>query len=257
MDRLERIESTNEMLIAAMRGERADIWTALPGIVQSFDPAKMTCSVQPTIRFRILPPAMNTYKSATAIMDPSGQFMWDQMPLMTDCPVQFPGGGGVTLTFPIAKGDEVLLVIASRCIDAWWAYGGIQNQNAARMHDLSDGFVIPQVRSQARKFTVSSTAAQIRNDAGTAYIEMNATTGAVAVVCPTATVTASTSATVTAPTVTINGNLAVNGTITATGLLTAASATISGTLTNGGKDIGPSHVHTGVQTGLGNTGGIL
>ena len=270
MDRKERIEDINEVLLAALRGERADIWTALPGIVEAFDPVKMTCSVQPSVRFRILPPALNSYSSPTMTVDPSGQFAWDQMPLMTDCPVQFPGGGGVTLTFPLQVGDEVLLIIASRCIDAWWAYGGIQNQTASRMHDLSDGFVIPQVRSQARKFTVSSTAAQIRNDAGTAYIELNATTGDVNIVCPSATVTASGSVTVdagiaivTAATVTINGNVTVNGTITATGTVTAPSASITGAmnvagaLTNAGKNIGPAHVHTGVQTGPGNTGGIL
>ena len=29
----------------------------------------------------------------------------------------FPGGGGFALTFPVAAGDECLVVFASRCID--------------------------------------------------------------------------------------------------------------------------------------------
>ena len=271
MNRNERFENTNETLLAAVKGERADIWTAIPAIVQSFNPVAMTCAVQPTIRFRVLPPASLSYNTPTMTVAPSGQFIWDQMPLLTDCPVQFPGGGGVTLTFPINPGDEVLVILASRCIDAWWAYGGIQNQNAMRMHDLSDGFIIPQVRSQPRKFTVSTTSAQLRNDAGTAYIQLNATSGEVDVVAPTITATAAgtitatagTSATVTAPIVTINGNLAVTGTISAGGAVSAPSltvagnATINGTLTNAGKDIGPTHKHSGVTVGSGNTGSMV
>jgi hypothetical protein len=67
-------------------------------------------------------------------------------------------------------------VFASRCIDAWWQSGGIQRPMEARLHDLSDGFAIPGPRSQSRlpAGAVSSTSAQLRNDAGTTYIEIDA-----------------------------------------------------------------------------------
>lgn len=218
MDRLERIDSTPDMLLAALQGLQSDVWTALPGIIQSFDPVAMTCQVQPAIRFRISDPALNTYASDTLQRDPGGQFAWDQMPLLLDCPVVFPGGGGVTLTFPIAVGDEVLVVFASRCIDAWWQQGGIQNQAAFRMHDLSDGFVIPQVRSQPRKFTVSTGAAQLRTDDGTVVIELNPTTHAVNIT------------TTGAVAVSSGGNSSVtaggNATVTASGTATVQAASI-------------------------------
>lgn len=204
MDHRERIDSLNEMLIAAMQGAQTDIWTALPGIVQSFDNVEMTCVVQPAIRFRITAPALNTYTSPTRVNDPSGQFAWDKMPLLLDCPVVFPGGGGMTLTFPVKAGDEVLVVFASRCIDAWWQQGGIQNQAAVRMHDLSDGFVIPQVRSQPRRFTVSETAVELRNDAGDVKLTLDPASKAVELTTPG-------DISVQGANITMTGNVVING----------------------------------------------
>lgn len=245
MDRLERLDSLPETLRAALQGAQADIWTAIPGIVRSFNAQAMTCEVQPAIRFRITDPALNTYSSPTKTMDPSGQFAWDKMPLLLDCPVVFPGGGGVTITFPIAAGDEVLVVFASRCIDAWWQQGGIQNQAAVRMHDLSDGFVIPQVRSQPRRFTVSTSTAQLRSDDGSVLVELNPAAKTLHMVAPNgATIDANT---------TINGTLHVTGAITCDSTITAPTVVGTTDVTFAGKS-GANHVHSGVQSGSSNTG---
>jgi hypothetical protein len=50
MDRRERMNSQLVAVQAALAGQRADMWTALPGIVESFDAAKRTASVQPAIQ---------------------------------------------------------------------------------------------------------------------------------------------------------------------------------------------------------------
>ena len=99
----------------------------MPAVIVDFDPVAMTCSAQPAIRARV-----------TA---PSGGQQHMPLPLLLDCPVYFPSGGNCTLTFPVKPGDECLVVFASRCIDAWWQSGGVQDQAEMRMHDLSDGFV--------------------------------------------------------------------------------------------------------------------
>lgn len=163
MDRRERIGDPEEALRIALESMRAQMWTALPAIVQRFDPEAMTCEVQPTI--------------SALVRTPAGTFEPLQMPALLDCPVVFPGGGGMTLTFPINPGDEVLVVFASRCIDGWWAQGGVQGQVVPRMHDLSDGFVIPQVRSQPRRFTVSTSAVELRTDDGLTALRINPATG--------------------------------------------------------------------------------
>ena len=138
MDRRALLNDPVELALAQNQGLQAGLWTALPGIVTKFDPAKMTCEVQPAIK--------------GYVRGPKGDASWVKMPLLVDCPVVFPGAGGFTLTFPIKAGDEVLVIFAARCIDSWWQSGGIQVQAELRLHDLSDGFVIPGPRSQTQLY---------------------------------------------------------------------------------------------------------
>jgi phage baseplate assembly protein gpV len=157
--------------------------------------------------------------------------------------VFFPGGGGLTLTFPIKPGDECLVIFASRCIDAWWQQGGIKGQAELRMHDLSDGFIFAGVRSQPRAFVVNTTSAQLRTDDGAAYVEVNPTSKNINVVTPAnANITAGGEAKVTAPTIKLVGNVEITGNLN-----------ISGTTIGNGVNLN-THVHTGVQPGGGNTG---
>lgn len=85
IDRRERQDDPVESQRAALDGRQAEIWTALPGIVQSFDPVAMTVTVQPAVAGRVT--------------DETGKTSSVNMPLLPDVPVVFPGGGGFTLTF--------------------------------------------------------------------------------------------------------------------------------------------------------------
>ncbi|HDR9022687.1 TPA: hypothetical protein QDB09_003241 [Burkholderia vietnamiensis] len=171
MDRKERIGDSLASLRAVLRGQRSEIWTALPAEIQSFDPAAMTCSVQPAIKVQA--------------RGPSGTIQSVALPLLVDCPVQFPAGGDCTLTFPVAPGDECLVVFASRCIDAWWQSGGVQEQAELRMHDLSDGFALLGFRSRPRALAgVSGSSTQLRSDDGATYIDLNPTLQKVKIVAP-------------------------------------------------------------------------
>lgn len=159
MDQRERANDYEAALRAALSGLQADVWTALPGIVESYDPATLTASVQPAVQGRQLG---RDEKWSSA-----------DLPLLVSCPVLFPGGGGFTLTFPLAKDDEVLVVFASRCIDAWLDQGGVQVQSDLRMHDMSDGFCIPRVWSRPNRIAdVSATNVQLRSDDGETFLDM-------------------------------------------------------------------------------------
>jgi hypothetical protein len=194
-------------MLAAFQGLKAEIWNALPGIVQSFDSNKMTVVVQPAIK--------------ALWRDPLGNQTWQTLPLCLDVPVVFPGGGGCTITFPLVAGDECLLIFASRCIDAWWQSGGVGVQAELRMHDLSDGFCLPGPRSQPRVLGgISTSALQIRSDDGSAFVEVqtsgshnvNVQTGGTAnVQAPNINLTGD---------VMITGNLAVSGSLHAADLIT-------------------------------------
>lgn len=208
-----RSGSLAEVLTSEKRANYEQLRVAIPGIIQSFDPGTVTAVVQPTIR--------------AVSRDNDGNTSTHDYPLLVDVPVVFPRGGGCTLTFPVATGDECLVIFADRCIDFWWQNGGIQEPVDGRMHDLSDAFCIPGPQSQAQKISdISTTAAQLRTDSGAAFIEL-APGGAV---------------TITSPQVTINGPLQVNGAITSTGDQTAG----------GISQI--NHTHGGVQSGGSNTG---
>lgn len=173
-----------------VKAERLDLHTALPGIIQSFDPQRMTCEVAPAIR--------------GAIIETNGQARSVDLPLLVDCPVVFPGGGGYALTFPLKPGDDCLVVFAERCIDAWWQSGGIQNAAEYRLHDLSDGFVIPGVRSQPQvvRGGVSTTATELRTDDGRALVRIR--DHAMEIVAPDG-------LTIDAPTVTYTGDIICGG----------------------------------------------
>lgn len=215
MDPRERLNDPLETMLVAFEGFQAGIWTATPGIIQSFDATKQTCVVQPAIQAKV-----RNQDGITSNVN---------LPLLVDCPTQFLGGGGFTHTWPVAKGDECLVVFAMRCIDAWWYSGGIQPQVEFRMHDPSDGFVILGFRSRPRALSgISTTTSQFRSDDGASYVEL-AGGHVVNIVAPGGT--------------NITGPLNVNGNTTFTGQVAA-----------NGHRIDESHKHTGVTTGGGITG---
>lgn len=74
-----------------------------------------------------------------------------QYPLLTDCPVFFPSGGGASLRFPVAAGDPCLVLFNDRDIDNWFTTGNNALPNSKRAHDLSDGLVLVGFRNLANK----------------------------------------------------------------------------------------------------------
>lgn len=169
-DRREDLNSPEEAQLTAMEGLQSKMWTALPGIVADVDLEAQTCSVQPSIQ--------------GVTSDRNNQELDVNLPLLINVPIVWPRAGGFALTMPLAAGDEVLVIFSSRAIDSWWQNGGVGTQVEARMHDLSDGFAIPGPTSQPKKLAnVSATGAQLRNEAGTAYIEITVA-GAVNIVAP-------------------------------------------------------------------------
>lgn len=161
MDARERLDDPEETVRSALDARLAGLWTALPGIVQSFDAATQTVSVQPAIQ------------AARILTDGTRETV--TLPLLVDVPVVFPGGGGLVLTMPVAAGDEALVVFSARCIDAWWQSGGVQPAMEARLHDLSDGFALIGPRAKANALSgVSTTAAQWRTVDGASFVELTA-----------------------------------------------------------------------------------
>ena len=235
MDRRERLNDPEEMLRMAFEGMLSGVWTGLPAYVVSYNAALQTCVVQPTVMSRQ--------------QQPDGSFVFAKLPVLQDCPVGWQGGGGFSLTFPLAKGDEGMVLFSNRCIDGWWQNSGVQVPPEIRMYDLSDGFFLPKFRSKPKALpNVSTTSTQWRSDDGSTFVEV--ADGQVV------NVTAPQGMTFTTPSLTISGIInvenvnnqavpcAINGAITATGEITS---------TLGGNHTLTQHVHGGVQAGASNT----
>ena len=76
-----------------------------------------------------------------------------EYPTLIDCPVIILGGGPTHLTFPIAKGDECLLLFNDRDIDNWHQ-GSTSSANAtARLHSFSDAIALVGVNSAPHAVT--------------------------------------------------------------------------------------------------------
>lgn len=193
----------------------------VPGIVQAYDAEQQTVTVQVAIR--------------ECLITENGAENWTNVPLLLDVPIVFPRAGGYVLTLPITQGDEVLVCFGDACIDAWWQNGGVQNQIDIRRHDLSDAFAIPGPWSQPRRVSnYSGNSCQLRNEAGTAYVELAGSTINIV----------GSAVNITAPAVTVTGRTTVDG-----------KTTITGATDIQGKDF-ITHKHTGVDTGSGTSGGV-
>ncbi|HFR4301113.1 TPA: Gp138 family membrane-puncturing spike protein [Klebsiella pneumoniae] len=228
-----------QAIMSAMR-------VSIPGIIQSFDPDAVTAVVQPAIK--------------GAEKDESGAQVSVNLPLLVDVPVVFPRGGGCTLTFPIKEGDECLVIFADRCIDFWWQSGGIQEPVDERMHDLSDAFCIVGPQSQAKKIGgISTTAAQLRTDDGSAFIEVAEGHDVTVKTSGKLTASADGGTEITSPEIILNGNVTINGNLSQGMGESGGSATMHGpvTVTNdvtaGGKSL-MTHTHGGVEHGSDSTG---
>lgn len=239
-DRRELLDDPEESQRMAQDGMQARIWTALPGIIESVDLEAQTVSVQPTIK--------------GVINQENGSTKTVNMPLLVDVPIVFPRAGGFSVTFPVAQGDECLVVFASRCIDAWYQSGGIQEALEARMHDLSDGFAILGPTSQPKRLeNVQTDGLELRTEDRSTYIKL--TPGTIYIhgdIIHTGTTTQTGD-------VNINGSTTQTGDVTHTGNTnqtgTLTSTTVSaGSMTAGGISLA-GHVHGGVQTGTNTTGG--
>lgn len=211
----QRFDDEEGVFRLAVSGMLAALQTALPGIIESYDATTQTVSVQPAIQ--------------GVVTSPDGSTTAVSLPLLTDVPVQFPAGGGFSLTFPIVAGDECLLVFGSRGIDAWHALGGVQGPTAGRKHDLSDAFAIVGIRSVPRALSPapSTSAVQLRNDAGTALVEIQPT-GAIRALAPAG--------------MTVVGKLIVTDTITSPVDVIAGTVSLK------------NHLTSAVQTGTGTSG---
>lgn len=115
----------NEAVEAAIDNKLAGVHTCLPGMVESYNIAKAMVSVKPLIK--------RVYRDGQQVA----------LPVIVNVPLIFPRSAGGSLTFPIAKGDGVLLLFSERAMEVFLSKGGDQIPGDRRRFDLSDAIAIP------------------------------------------------------------------------------------------------------------------
>lgn len=100
--------------------------------VQTFDAAKRTVSA-----------TVNYCKTYYKTEDSGKRVPYSvEYPILLDCPVIILGGGTASLTFPIKKGDECLMLFNDRDIDNWVAGAKSGPVATNRLHSFSDGIAL-------------------------------------------------------------------------------------------------------------------
>lgn len=123
--------SLDEIFRGLVKAFMSDEHGPLLAEVETYDQATQRASVKPL---------MKIYNQGR-LMDPKVQ---------QDVPVQWPGGGDGSLTFPLAAGDVGVIVPMAADISAWSASGTIdQGAPTQRKLSLSDVVFIPKLTSRA------------------------------------------------------------------------------------------------------------
>jgi hypothetical protein len=124
-----------EALDVILARRLAEVHTAIPARVESYDASTQTCDCTPLVR--------------SMREDEEGELVDEPLPVLPHVPVVWPGGGGFRMTFPLKKGDSVLVVFSESAIGTWQKTGNQQPADARR-HHLADGIAIPGLHADPK-----------------------------------------------------------------------------------------------------------
>jgi hypothetical protein len=140
---------------------RAGIFTSMNchhvGTVREFDATNQTAKATINYKQTVVQPNADTGVYQQVLVD---------YPILVDCPVVFLGGGASALTFPVAAGDECLILFNDRDFDDWFSGSNAGQPPTPRAHSFSDGIIVVGIRSLANVLSgFDSTRASLRNGA--------------------------------------------------------------------------------------------
>jgi len=146
----------SEVIRVAIEDALLNINTAMPGEIQSYDSATNFASVQPVFKRK--------YSENEEIV---------KLPIINQVPVAFPRANQAAITFPIKKGDTVLLIFSQRSLDKWKQSGGIISPDDPRTQDISDAIAIPGVYPVADPIVIDGDNLVIRHLLGKVTVKQD------------------------------------------------------------------------------------
>jgi len=125
-----RESSLQETLNSAIEHHFENFHFSIPAIVVRADLANMQVDVQPSLNLKMF--------------DGSGAV---ERPTILNVPLQFPVSKTAGMTFPVDKGDTVLLIFSERGLDSWKAGNGYPvTPTDFRMLDYKDAIAIAGIQ---------------------------------------------------------------------------------------------------------------
>lgn len=119
------LQDLQDAIEAVVKAQMVTVHTCLPGTIERYDHRTQSADVKPSLK--------RTFPDGTVL----------SVPVIVNVPVIWMRGGEALFTFPLNKGDGVLLLFAERNIDTWLSKGGEVESPDARRFDLSDCIAIP------------------------------------------------------------------------------------------------------------------
>lgn len=171
----------SELLDFWLQRRMADVHTALPAKVLSYDAAAQTVDVRPQISRYIFDEDTNERTAET-------------LPDLYGIPVAFPRGGGFHVSFPLAADDYVLVICSEEPTLSWRSKAREVEPGLFDRHGLNGAFALPCGYPDKEKLpnTPSTTELELASDNGNSILRMDST-----------------------GTITITGDLEVSGEVTA------------------------------------------
>lgn len=266
--------SLGEVINSHIEYSMQDRYTALPGVILRVHNkgSTQTVDVQPSVGIK------NRDGTTT------------QQATILNVPYQQPASSLGGTVFPVAAGDNVLLVFCMRGIDTWkYGDGGLNSPSDFRMFSNLDCVAIPCIAptknaptstskhsgdySLGDTITYNGSTEIIQKPDGTTIVNSPAkvivNSPEVEVNSQNVVVNASTSVIVNSPSTTFTGNVSVQGHLSyLAGISGVAGAGAGqgnsivggfsiqgGSIIHDGKNIGSTHAHTDVEPGSGTSGG--
>ena len=132
------------------------VYTNLPAEVVEYFPDTQTATVQPLINY--------TWADGVVQEDP----------VIADVPVMFPSAGGGSITFPVERGDTVLLCFSMRSIDSWMeGTGEATTPEENRFHELNDAIAIPGLYPKKKSLKPSAEDVEIKFKGNSVTLKAN------------------------------------------------------------------------------------
>lgn len=151
-DKMTKQATLTQMIESSVSEILKDVGTSIPGHALELDAETQLAKVQIGVE-RV------NRDGKTFILAP-----------IVNVPILFPGGK-FSVEYQIDEGDEGLIIISQRCIDAWKEEGGVASQPIRRKLDMQDALFIPGFRSKPNALSgFVNDGIRIRNEDGDQYV---------------------------------------------------------------------------------------